>query len=150
MTKKKPTLAERLAPMSIAEIDAMTDNEAARLMGASPADIAAALAAGEEWSWKEAAKVATDEWHERLAADIEAGRARVVTEGPELERFRQLAADELARRAGGRPRLGDGHSVQIRARVSPDLARALQAAEARTGRARSEIVRDALEAYLAP
>lgn len=54
-----------------------------------------------------------------------------------------------ARRAGGRPRLGDGHSVQIRARVSPDVARALQAAEARTGRARSEIVRDALEEYLA-
>ncbi|MHB1536238.1 MAG: hypothetical protein ACYC1D_16830 [Acidimicrobiales bacterium] len=118
-------------------------------MGASPADVAAAVAAGEEWSWKEAGKVATDEWHERLAVDLEAGRARVLTKGPELERFRRLAADELARRAGGGPRLGDGDSVQIRARVSPDLARALEAAEVRTGRARSQIVRDALEAYLA-
>jgi len=76
MTKKKPTLAERLAPTSIAEIDAMTDEAAAQLMGASPAEIEATVAAGEERSWKEAAKVATDEWHERLAVDIEAGRTR--------------------------------------------------------------------------
>ena len=48
MTKRKPTLAERLAPMSIAEIDAMTDEAADQLMGASPAAIAATVAAGEE------------------------------------------------------------------------------------------------------
>ena len=150
MTPRKPTLAERLASMSIAEIDSMTDDEAAHLMGASPSEIAAAVAAGQEWSWREAAKVATDEWHDRLAADVAAGKAGVQTEGPALERYRQLAADETARRSGGRPRLGDGHSVQIRARVSPDLARSLEAVEERTGRARSHIVRDALEAYLAP
>ncbi len=146
MTTRRPSLAERLAPMSIAEIESMTDDEAAHLMGASPAEIAAAVAAGQEWSWREAAKVATDEWHDRLAVDIEAGSASVQAEGPALERFRRLAADESARRSGGRPRLGNGHSVQIRARVSPDLARSLENAEARTGRPRSQIVRDALEA----
>jgi hypothetical protein len=35
------TLAERLAPMSIAEIDAMSDQEVAELMGATVEELAA-------------------------------------------------------------------------------------------------------------
>ena len=36
----------------------------------------------------------------------------------QVERYRQMAR-------GGRPRLGDGESVQIRARVAPEMANAL-------------------------
>jgi hypothetical protein len=133
--KKPSTLAERLAPMSIAEIEAMTDAQIAKLMGATADEIA--TEEGRQ-DIREAAIVATDEWHDRLAADISAGRARVIKRGPEQERYRRM----------GRPPLGSGESVQIRARLSPDLGAALDAAVDRLGRPRSEIIREALTEYL--
>jgi hypothetical protein len=39
--------------------------------------------------------VATNEWHDRLADDIPAGRAQVVTGGPELERYRHMGRPPL-------------------------------------------------------
>lgn len=53
------TLAERLAPMTIAEIDAMSDHDVAEIMGVTPEEFAAEPA----WTWREAAKAATDELH---------------------------------------------------------------------------------------
>jgi predicted transcriptional regulator len=132
---RQSALAERLAPLSIAEIEAMTDEQIAQLMGASPDE----MATEEDRQYmREAAIVATDEWHDRVAADISAGRARVITGGPELERLRHI----------GRPPLGAGESVQVRARLSPELGAALDAAVDRLGRPRSEIVREALAEYL--
>lgn len=132
---KQSTLAERLAPMSIAEIEAMTDAQIAELMGATADEVATKE---DRKYMREAAIVATNEWHDRVAGDISAGRARVVTGGPELERYRRM----------GRPSLGSGESVQIRARLSPDLGAALDAAVGRLGRPRSEIIREALTEYL--
>ena len=56
-----PTLAERLAPMTIAEIDA-----------------------GPVWTWREAAKAATDEYADNLATDVKTGRARVIADPIEI------------------------------------------------------------------
>ena len=90
---KQSTLAERLAPMSIAEAEAMTDAQIAELMGANADE----MATEEDRQYmREAAIVATNEWHDRLVDDIPAGRARVVTGGPELEHYRHM----------GRPPLG--------------------------------------------
>ena len=50
-----PALAERLAGMSIAEIDAMSDREVAELMGATEREIATEPT----WTWREAAKAAS-------------------------------------------------------------------------------------------
>lgn len=86
-----PTLAERLAPMTIAEIDAMNDREVAELMGATAEEIDAEPA----WTWREAAKAATDEYADRLAAGVESGRATMVAD-----------PSETRRRLGGRPRVG--------------------------------------------
>lgn len=85
------TLAERLAPMTIAEIDAMSDQEVAELMGAETEELAAEPA----WAWREAAKAATEEYADRMAADITSGRAKVITD-----------PSEVRRRLGGRPRVG--------------------------------------------
>lgn len=132
MTKTRPksTLAQRLAPLSVATIDAMTDDEVAALMGAAPSEVATAE---DRQYLREAAKVATDEWAEEM-----------------LARGKPLGAHELGRyrSAGGRPRLGAGESVQIQARLPRELAALLDAAVAKTGRSRSEVVRDALEEHL--
>lgn len=133
----EPTLAERLAPMTLSQIDAMTDREVAELMGATPDEIAQSEAAGEMWTWRESAKAATDEYAERLQADVASGEARVITD-----------PEELTARGRGRPPLGDGDSVQIRARLTQQLARQMDALGERTGRRRSDIVRDALAEYL--
>jgi hypothetical protein len=138
MTKKKTTLAERLAPMTFAEIDAMSDEEVAELMEATPAELAEQPA----WEWRESAKAATNEAAERLRAAVDSGRARVITDPDEIKR--RLGRAE----GGGRPRLGNGDSVPIHARLAPELAAELDAAAERTGRGRSEIIRDALRAYL--
>lgn len=69
--KTEPTLAERLAPMAIGEIEKMTDREIGELMGASRDEVAA-----HPWAWREAAKAGTDEYAERVIAAIKARTAR--------------------------------------------------------------------------
>ena len=131
-------LAERLAPMTIAEIDAMSDQEVAELMGATAEEMAAEPA----WTWREAAKAATDECAEELAADVESGRARVISDPAELRR-----------RLGGRPRVGDapgeGPSIQVRVRVTTRTRTALESIAAAQGRRLSDVSRDALDEYAA-
>lgn len=133
-----PTLAERLAPMTIAEIDAMSDREVAELMGATAEEIAEQPA----WTWREAAKIATDEYAERLAADVKSGRATVITDRAEMRR-----------RVGGRPRVGgaagEGPSMQVRVRVTTDTRTALETIAAAQGRRLADVSRDALDEYVA-
>jgi len=132
-----PALAERLAPMTIAEIDAMSDQEIAEIMGGTAEDIAAEPA----WTWREAAKAATDEYADRLAADVESGRANVIDDPAEKRR-----------RLGGRPRVGgangEGPSMQVRVRVTQDTRTALEAIAAAQGRRLADVSRDALDEYV--
>lgn len=132
------TLAERLAPMSIAEIDAMSDQEIAELMGATPEEFAAEPA----WTWREAAKAATDEYAGRLLADVESGRAEVITD-----------PTKIRRRLGGRPRVGDaegqGPSAQVRVRVTSRTRTALETIAAAQGRRLADVSREALDEYVA-
>lgn len=132
------TLAERLAPMSIAEIEAMSDQEVAELMGATPEEIATDPA----WTWREAAKAATDEYADKLAANVESGRARVITD-----------PDEIRRRLGGRPRVGGavghGPSTQVRVRVASHTRTALEDIAAAQGRRLTDVSRDAFDEYIA-
>ncbi len=81
-----PSLLQRLAPLKLAEIDAMTDRQIYVLMGATPDEIAESEAGGEGWRWRESAKASTNEWRDRLAADVSAGRAKVVTDQAEMRR----------------------------------------------------------------
>lgn len=131
-------LAERLAGMTIAEIDAMGDQEVAELMGATAQE----MAAEPPWTWREAAKAATDEYAEKLAADVESGRAKVISDPAELRR-----------RLGGRPRVGDvpgeGPSIQVRVRVTTRTRTALESIAAAQGRRLSDVSRDALDEYAA-
>lgn len=132
-----PTLAERLAPMAIAEIDAMSDQEVAELMGATPAEIAAEPA----WTWREAAKAATDEYADGLASEVRSGQARVISD-----------PNETCRRLGGRPRVGgaSGHgpSAQVRVRVTTHTRTALEAIADAQGRRLADVSRDALDEYV--
>jgi hypothetical protein len=136
--KLDPTLAKRLAPMSIAEIDAMSDQRVAELMGATAEE----TAAEPSWTWREAAKAATDEYAERLAADVKSGRARVVADPAEMRQ-----------RLGGRPRVGgaggEGPSMQVRVRVTTDTRTALETIAAAQGRRLADVSRDALDEYVA-
>lgn len=136
--KLDPTLAERLAPMTIAEVDAMSDQEVAQLMGATAEETATEPA----WTWREAAKAATDESAERLAADVESGRAKVIADPAEIRR-----------RLGGRPRVGgaggEGPSIQVRVRVTTDTRTALETIAAAQGRRLADVSRDALDEYVA-
>jgi hypothetical protein len=131
-------LAERLAGMTIAEIDGMSDQEVAELMGATAEE----MAAEPPWTWREAAKAATDEYAEKLAADVESGRATVISDPAELRR-----------RLGGRPRVGDapgeGPSTQVRVRVTTRTRTALESIAAAQGRRLSDVSRDALDEYAA-
>ena len=81
-----PSLLRRLAPLKVADINAMTNGEIYVLMDATPDEIAESEVAGEAWTWREWAKISTDEWHDRLAADVAAGRAKVVTDQAEMRR----------------------------------------------------------------
>lgn len=134
----EPTLAERLAPMTIDEIDAMSDQEVAELMGVTAEE----SAAEPTWVWREAAKAATDEYVERLAADLESGRARAITDPAEIRR-----------RLGGRPRVGgaggNGPSIQVRVRVTTDTRTALETIAAAQGRRLADVSREALDEYVA-
>lgn len=71
--------------MSTAEIDAMSDQEVAGLMEATPEEFASEPA----WVWREAAKIATDEYADRLVEDASAGRARLVSDPAEMRRLRE-------------------------------------------------------------
>lgn len=126
---KNVTLAEKLAPMTMAEIDAMTDDEVVRLMRVHPE------AAEPVWAIRQAAKAATNEYAEKVLAQSKP------VPPTRLERYRQASR-------GGRPRLGDGESVQLRARIDTALADALVKIEAVTGKGRSQIVREALADYV--
>ncbi len=132
-----PTLAERLAPMTIAEIDAMSDREVAELMGATAEEIAAEPA----WTWREAAKAATDEYADRLTTEGESGRAKVIVDSAEMRR-----------RLGGRPRVGgangQGPSMQVRVRVTTRTRTALEVIAAAQGRRLADVSRDALDEYV--
>lgn len=133
-----PTLAERLARMTFDEIDAMSDSEVAELMGATAEETAAEPA----WTWREAAKAATDEYADRLAADVTSGRAKVIADPAEMRQ-----------RLGGRPRVGGaggvGPSMQVRVRVTTDTRTALEAIAAAQGRRLADVSRDALDEYVA-
>ncbi len=135
--KPKPTLAERLAPMTIAEIDGMSDREVAELLGATAEEIAAEPA----WTWREAAKAATDEYADRMAAEAKSGRAKVLADPAEIRR-----------RLGGRPRVGgatgDGPSMQVRVRVTTRTRAALEAIAAAQGRRLADVSREALDEYV--
>jgi predicted DNA-binding protein len=87
----------------------------------------------------------TDEVEERLAAEALAELAAMSDEEREAHK-REPGA--LAKRLG-RPRLGDGQSVLLRARLSPDMAKELNQLAADTGKHASELVRLALEVLLA-
>jgi hypothetical protein len=134
----EPTLAERLAGLSIAEIDAMTDREVAELMGATAEEIATEPA----WTWRAAAKAATTEYADKLIADVESGRAQVISD-----------PSEVRRRLGGRPRVGrepgEGPSAQVRVRVTTGTRTALEAIAAAQGRRLADVSRDALDEYVA-
>ncbi len=136
--KPDPGLAARLAPMTIAEIEAMSDRAIAALMGATDEEIAAEPA----WTWRQAAIAATDEFADRLAAEVEAGRARIIDDPAEIRR-----------RLGGRPRVGgapgEGHSIQVRVRVTTQTRSALEAIAAAQGRRLADVSRDALDEYVA-
>jgi hypothetical protein len=131
------SLAERLADVSIDEIDAMSDREVAELMGATAEEIAAEPA----WTWRAAAKAATTEYADRLIGDVESGRAKVITD-----------PDEIRRRLGGRPRVGgepgEGPSAQVRVRVTGRTRAALEAIAAAQGRRLADVSRDALDEYV--
>lgn len=133
-----PALAERLARIAIAEIDAMSDQEVADLMGANVADIAAEPA----WTWREAAKAATDEYADKLVDNEEFGQLKVI-----------VAPAEIRRRLGGRPRIGggggEGPSMQVRVRVTTSTRNALEAIAADQGRRLADVSRDALDEYAA-
>jgi len=124
--------------MTIAQIDQMSDTEVAELMGATAAEIESE----DEWTWREAAKAATDQYAERLTADLEAGRARVVSE-----------RTEIRRRLGGRPRVGgaagDGPSIQVRVRVTTETRSALETIANAQGRRLADVSREALNEYVA-
>jgi hypothetical protein len=89
-----------------------------------------------------AAKAATDEYAERLAIDVESGRATVIADPAEMRR-----------RLGGRPRVGgaggDGPSMQVRVRVTTDTRTALETIAAAQGRRLADVSRDALDEYVA-
>ena len=132
-----PTLAERLAPMTIAEIGAMSDQQVAELMGATAEEVAAEPA----WTWRESAKAATDEYAERVTAEVESGRAKVIVDPAEMRR-----------RLGGRPRVGgangQGPSMQVRVRVTASTRTALETIAAAQGRRLADVSRDALDEYV--
>jgi hypothetical protein len=134
----EPSLADRLAGLSIAEIDAMSDQEVAELMGATAEEIATEPA----WTWRAAAKAATSEYADKLIADVESGRAKVISD-----------PTEVRRRLGGRPRIGgepgEGPSTQVRVRVATRTRAALEAIAAAQGRRLADVSRDALDEYVA-
>jgi hypothetical protein len=87
----------------------------------------------------------TDELEEQIAAQT---IAEVDAMSDEELAAHTRPPGTLAKRLG-RPRLGNGESVLLRARLAPELARRVGEASADTGKDRSEIVREALELWLA-
>ncbi|MHB8681461.1 MAG: hypothetical protein ACYDA2_05120 [Acidimicrobiales bacterium] len=135
--KSEQSLAERLAPMTSSEIDKMSNRELAELMNASEQEVEA-----EPWTWREAAKAATDEFAERMVAALESGQAKIITD-----------PTEIRQRLGGRPRVGgeagEGPSTQVRVRVTDSTRAALEHLAVSQGRTISEVSREALDEYVA-
>jgi len=75
-----------------------------------------------------------DEYIDELAAEAERG----------------YDVDEILRRRGGRPALGDGPSVVVPVRLTPAQNEALSQRAEATGKTRSEVLREAVTAYLVP
>jgi len=132
------TRAVQLAALSHAEIDAMSDAEIAELMDASAEELASEPA----WTWREAAKAATDEFAEHMADDVTHGRAMLLTH-----------TEEIRKSLGGRPRVGGaagrGPSQQVRVRVTDATRDALEEIARAQGRSLSDVSRDALNEYIA-
>ncbi len=132
------TLAERLSGMTIDEIDALSDEQVAELMGATAEE----FATEPRWSWRAAAKAATQDYADRLVSAVESGQARAVTD-----------PDEIRRRLGGRPRVGGepggGPSTQVRVRVTSRTRLELERIAKEQGRLLSEVSREALDEYVA-
>lgn len=133
-----PKLAARLAGMTIAEIDALSDEQVAELMGATAEE----FATEPRWTWREAAKAATQEFADQFVSAVESGEARVVTD-----------PDEIRRSLGGRPRVGGetggGPSAQVRVRVTSRTRHELERIAREQGRLLSEVSREALDEYVA-
>jgi len=132
-----PAPDDRLARMTLAELDALSDTELARLLGATDDQIATEPT----WTWRAAARAATDEYAARLIADVDTGRAHLTTD-----------PDEIRRRLGGRPRVGGttgtGPSIQVRVRVTTATRTALEDIATTQGRRLAEVSRDALDEYV--
>lgn len=135
--KSDQSVAERLAPMTFSEIDRMSNRELADLMDASEEEVAS-----EPWIWREAAKAATDEFADRLAAAVKSGQAKVITDQADIRQ-----------RLGGRPRVGgeggEGPSTQVRVRVTNRTRAALEDIAVSQGRTISDVSREALDEYIA-
>jgi len=64
------------------------------------------------------------------------------------EAERGYDVDEIVKRRAGRPALGDGPSVVVPVRLTPAQDAALARCTASTGKTRSEVLREAVDAYL--
>ncbi len=132
-----PAAQDRLARMTLAEVDRLSDPELARLFGATETETATEPA----WTWRAAARAATDEYADQLIADVDAGRVEVITD-----------PDQVRRRLGGRPRVGGavghGPSDQVRVRVTTATRAALEDIAATQGRRLADVSRDALDEYV--
>jgi hypothetical protein len=120
--------------MTIAEIDAMSDQQVAELMGTTAEE----AAAEDAWSWRVAAKAATDEYAERLAIDVESGRATVIADRPRCVSALAVGHASAARAA-------TAPSMQVRARVTTGTRTALETIAAAQGRRLADVSRDALD-----
>jgi len=58
--------------------------------------------------------------------------------------------DRIIKRRGGRPPLADGQTVVVPVRLTPSQVAALNHRIAASGKTRSEILREAVDAYLVP
>jgi len=131
------SLAERHAPMTLSNIDRISDREVAELMGVSEQEVAS-----EFLVWREAVKAATNEFPDRLITAVESGRAKVISDPAGIRQD-----------LGGRPRVdgesGEGPSIQVRVRVTNRTRSAVEDIAASQGRTISDVSREALDEYVA-
>lgn len=134
---RAPEPGDRLARMTLAEIDQLSDTELAELLGATNTQ----LATEPSWTWRAAARAATDDYAARLITDVDTGRAHLTTD-----------PIEIRRRLGGRPRVGGatgrGPSDQVRVRVTAATRTALEDIAAAQRRRLADVSRDALDEYV--
>ncbi len=132
-----PVKDNPLAQMTLAQVDQLSDTDLARLLGATDHEIATEPG----WTWRAAARAATDEYATRLITDVDTGRARLTTD-----------PEQVRRRLGGRPRVGgatgNGPSNQVRVRVTTATRTALEGIATSQGRRLADVSRDALDEYI--